>query len=74
MKQHQQLRVLEEEYSICKKKLSEYTSLHKAMGNLPIRNLNASLTDTEYQITIYYMHLCKLKDELIKLYWKARFQ
>lgn len=72
MKPHQKIRVLEEEYQICKRNLQKYVSEYKAANRMPIRDKASIITDLEFQITIFYKHLASIQDDLIKAYWKAR--
>ncbi len=73
MKLNQKIKTIEMEHDICKRKLKEEMANYKAASRMSIRNHDAALTDMEYQLTLYYMHLSKLQDELIKLYWQKAF-
>ncbi len=70
----QQIKTVEEEYTICKRKLNDYHAEYLATTKNHPKPFTKSMNvdDLLFQVSIYYRHLNKLRDELIGLYLVGR--
>ncbi len=72
MKLNRKIDQTELELINCERNLKFYVEEYKAAQIVPLRDKSSRLQDLEYQITIYWQHLKKLRTELIGMYISAR--